>query len=193
MKTRRFYPSAFSLVELLVVIAIIAILVGLGGMALGGAGGRAPQSAAVMASSVFNLARTEAIMGGEDMLVLVDITPDTDGCLRRMSVRDAGTNGTNRAPWTTFPSPAFFNQSLSSPLGTTNLTIGGKAGTYAFYKFKSNGQLNHPSGSAKFIVSPGSVDSGVFRETGTNKRYGFLVHRMGKLTFYDDPSAIQTP
>lgn len=193
MKTRRVYPSAFTLVELLVVIAIIAILIGLGAMALGGAGGRAPQSAAVMASSVFSLARTEAIMRGEDMLVIIDITPGSDNFLRRMSVRDTSANGTNRAPWTTFPSPAFFNETLSSPLGTTNLTIGGKAGTYAFYKFKSNGQLNHPSGSAQFIVSPGSVDNGAFRETATNKRYGFLVHRMGKLTFYDDPSAIQTP
>ncbi len=189
MKTHRNSESAFSLIELLVVIAIIAILAGLGGMALGGAGGRAPQSAAVMASSVFNLARTEAIMRGEDMLVIVDITStNADNFLRRMSVHDTSTN--LRAPWSTLPSPAFFNQSSSSPLGTTNLTIGGKSGTYAFYRFKSNGQLDHSGGTARFVVSPGAVVGGTFEVTGTNKSYGFVIHKLGKLTFIDDPASI---
>ena len=71
MKRHRTLNAAFSLLELLVVIAIMAIIAGAGVVALGGAGGRSPQGAASIASSVFNLARTEAIMRGTDTLVLV--------------------------------------------------------------------------------------------------------------------------
>lgn len=184
MKTHRPVTAAFSLLELLIVIAIIAILASVGVVSLGVAGGKGAQSASVVASSVFNLARTEAIMRGTDTLVVVDVTPTSANYLRRMSV---ATNGTLIANWTTLPSTAFFNTNLSTPAGTTNLST--VTGTFAFYKFKANGQSDNPA--AKFVVSQGAVVNNAFQETGTNRRYGFVIHKMGKLTFIDDPALIQ--
>lgn len=190
MKTR--LTAAFSLLELLVVIAIMAIIAGAGVVVLGGAGGRSPQGAAAIASSVFNLARTEAIMRGTDTLVLIDTGYDSanpDNFLRRMTAADS--TGKLLARWTTLPAGAYFNQSLSAA-GTTNFSGNPQLpGTCAYYKFKSNGQID--SSSAQFVVSPGAIVGGAFQETGTNKRYGFVIHKMGKLTFFDDPAAIQAP
>ena len=186
--------AAFSLLELLVVIAIMAVIASAGVMALGGAGGRGPQSAASIASSVFNLARTEAIMRGTDTFVLVDTTYNAakpDNYLRRMTVADATGNLLTR--WTTLPAATYFNQDLSAA-GSTNFAGSPQlpSGTYAFYKFRSNGQIDNTSG-AKFVVSPGTVNGGTFQEIGTGKRYGFKIHKMGKLTFYDDPASITSP
>ncbi len=193
MKRHRTLNAAFSLLELLVVIAIMAIIAGAGVVALGGAGGRSPQGAASIASSVFNLARTEAIMRGTDTLVLVDTTYDSakpDNFLRRMTVTD--TTGKLLTRWTTLPSGAYFNQSLSAA-GTTNFSGNPQLpGTCAYFKFKSNGQIDNPA-AARFIVSPGSVTGGTFQEIGTNKRYGFKIHKMGKLTFFEDPASITSP
>lgn len=181
---------AFSLIELLMVLAVIAVLVGVGVTAFGGGGGRGVQGAAVVASSVFNLARTEAILQGTDTLVIIDITPNSANCLRRMSVILDGTSNKQIASWTSLPANACFNPSLSNP-AVSATTFTAIPGTYASYRFKSNGQSDNPAGAAKFIVSQGSVVGGTLRETGTNRRYGFLVHRMGKLTFFSDPSQIQ--
>ena len=188
--------AAFSLLELLVVIAIIAVVASVGVMALGGPGGRAPQGGAAVASSVFNLARTEAIMRGTDTLVLIDTTYNAakpDNYLRRMTVAVVDSNLTPLTRWTTLPTGAYFNQGLSES-GSTNFSGNPQlpSGTYAFYRFKSNGQIDNTSGS-RFIVSPGTVNGGTFQEIGTGKRYGFKIHKMGKLTFYDDPASITSP
>lgn len=178
------------MIELLVVVAIIAVLAGAATVSMGVVGSRGPQSAAVVASSVFNLARTEAIMRGTDTLVIIDTTPTSANYLRRMSVVLDGTNNKLIASWTTLPATACFNQSLSTP-AVSSTTFSTLPGNYAVYSFKSNGQSYHPAGTAKFVVSQGSVMGGNFQESGTSKRYGFLIHKMGKLTFFNDPSEIQ--
>ena len=157
------------------VVAIIAVVAGAVVAALGGGGSRGPQGAAAVASSVFNLARTEAIMRCVDTFVVVDTTynstkPDT--YLRRMAVAD--TNGALIAQWTTLPSSAYFLETLSTPAGTMSLS--GQTGSFAYYKFKSNGQLD--GGSAKFVVTLGSANGGIFQESDSNKRYGFKIHKM---------------
>jgi prepilin-type N-terminal cleavage/methylation domain-containing protein len=181
--------AAFSLTELLVVMAIIAILAGAGVAALGGGGGRGPQGAAVVASSVFNLARTEAILRSTDTMVVIDITSTSPNFLQRISVYDSSAIPNRIAQWTMLPGMAYFNMDLSKRYGTTN--IGGT--NYAVYTFKPNGQFDPSTGSdfPKFVVSPGSTLGGTFQEAGTNKRYGFKIHKMGKLTFFSDPSEIE--
>lgn len=190
MKTQSLSADAFSLIELLMVIAIIAVLAGVGVAAFGGGGGRGPQGAAIVASSVFNLARTEAILRGTDTLVVIDTTPSSANYLRRMSVVLDGTSNQLIASWTVLPSTACFNQSLSVP-AISSTTFSNLPGTYDAYKFKANGQLS--GSSAQFVVSQGAVMSGTFQESGTNKRYGFKIHKMGKLTFFNDPSEIKDP
>ena len=184
MMTRRF--AAFSLLELLVVVAIIAMMAGAGVAALGGGGGRGPQGAAAVASSVFNLARTEAILRSAETFVVIDTSPSSENYLRRLSV---ATNGSRIAQWTTLPSMAYFNETLSTSAGTINLPDGSQTLACKYYKFLPNGQLD--GSSLQFVVSPGAIISGNFQESGTNKRYGFKIHKMGKLTFFNDPSEIQ--
>lgn len=184
------FPAAFSLLELLMVVAILAVLIGVGVIAFGGGGGRGPQGAAIVASSVFNLARTEAILQGTDTLVIIDTTAGSSNCLRRMSVVLDGTAKKQIASWTILPANTCFNPSLSNP-AVSATSFSTLPGTYASYRFKSNGQSDHPAGAAKFIVSQGVVVGGALQESGTNKRYGFLIHRIGKLTFLNDPAQIQ--
>ncbi len=183
----------FSLVELLVVVAILGLMAGAGAVALGG-GAKSLQGSAAAASTIFGLARTEAILRNSDVLVLVDTSfnpAKPDNYLRRMAVYSEATNGAGQiAKWTTLPGNAYFNEALSLASGTTNIpNLPGSTGmgTYTFYKFKPNGQSD---GRAQFVISAGSVRNGSFLEQGTNSRYGFVIHKMGKQTFFADASSI---
>jgi len=182
--------SAFSLLELLVVIAIIAIMAAAGAMALGGSGGRSLNGAASVASSVFTQARTEAIMRRVPVRVIVDAdntSQKPDSYLRRMAViysTNSGTNWDAAAKWVTLPANAGFNTNKSTQQSMTNSGLPGAFGakTFYYYQFEPNGQMIT---SSQFVVSP-SVG-------GTNQLYGFKIHRMGKMTFFDNPNDILAP
>jgi len=187
------FRAAFSLLELLVVIAIIAIMAAAGAMALGGSGGKSLNGAAAVASSMFTQARTEAIMRGSGGVVRVIVDADNtsqrpDSYLRRMAViysTNSGTSWDAAAKWVTLPANASFNTNKSTTsLSMTSSGLPGAFGskTFFYYEFKPNGQMNT---SAQFVVSP-SVG-------GTNQLYGFKIHRMGKITFFDNPDDIPTP
>jgi len=184
--------AAFSLLELLVVIAIIAIMAAAGAIALGGSGGKSLNGAASVASSVFTLARTEAILRGSRGIVRVIVDADNtsqspDTYLRRMAVvysTNSGASWDSAAKWVTLPANACFNTAMSTKQDMTFSGLPGSVGakTFYYYQFEPNGQMNP---SSQFVVSPSAG--------GTNQLYGFKIHRMGKMTFFDNPSDIPAP
>lgn len=190
MKHFRCLHSAFSLVELLVVVAIISILAGAGVAAFGG-GGRGPQTAAARASSIFNLARTEAILRSAETFVVIDTAPASGSYLRRLAVaREQDDGALERvSQWSTLPVTAYFNEILSTPTASTNLVEGGQSIACAYYKFQPSGRLDGPP--ARFVVSQGAALAGAVQESSTLKRHGFKIHKMGKLSFFNNPGEIQ--
>lgn len=190
---------AFSLVELLVVIAIIAVLMSVGTFALRDSS-NSSQSAATVASSMFGLARTEAILRRVPARVVIDTVFNParpDDYLRRMAIvvrNEAGNGWTQISRWTVLPANAFYNPNLSVGHGTevmSGLAGGAADGPYAYWEFQPSGQAASPR--AQFIVSRGRQTSGTFEETGDSNRSGFFVHKLGRLTFFSDPSEIPAP
>ncbi len=199
MKTpSRSLRSAFSLIELLVVMAIIGILAAAGSVALSG-NTKSIQGSAMAASTLFGLARTEAILRNEDVLVLVDTSYNSarpENYLRRMTLVTSTNNGATYeqiSRWTTLPDKAFYNVAASgltnAPISVPNLPGATGSGPYSWYRFKPNGQTDR----AKFVLSTGSVVGGTFQETGESFRSGFQLHKFGKQTFYADASSIPQP
>jgi len=184
--------SAFSLVELLTVIGIIAVLTSLGAVALRD-GGHSVQSAANAASSLFSLARTEAILRVTEVRVVVDTNFEAsqpDHFLRRVAVvaRSDKGNWEMISRWTVLPGNAFFHRELSESHGSEPMP-GVGTGTLDYFAFRPNGQAVGPRG--QFIVTRGEQQDGVFHEHGESNRSGFFVHRLGRLSFFPSPSEIQ--
>ncbi len=191
-------PTAFSLIELLVVVAIIGVMAAAGSVALTGNSGSL-SGAASAASTLFGLARTEAIMRRVPARVIVDTVYDPakpDNYLRRLAVvvQNEGGNGWEQVSrWTLLPGKAFYNKDASrkhSTVTITGLAGGASAGPYEYFEFSPNGQA---AGRAQFVLSKGSVLGGTFQETGSESRAGFYLHKMGKPTFFADASEIPTP
>lgn len=181
---------AFSLIELLTVIGIIALLSGLGAVALRD-GGKSVQSAANSASSLFNLARTEAIMRRTQVRVVVDTNFSAarpEDYLRRVTLaalQDGKWKMITR--WTTLPGKAFFHRDLSEPHGSEVMPDMGDV-ALDFFEFQPNGQAARTR--SQFIVAGGEQQGGVFREHGDQNRSGFFVHRLGRISFFQSPSEI---
>jgi len=189
---------AFSLIELLVVIAILGIMAAAGSVALTGSS-KSLAGAASAASSVFGLARTEAIMRRVSARVIVDTVYDPakpDNYLRRMAVvvrNEAGTGWEQVSRWTQLPGDAFYNRDASRKHDSESipgLSGGAAPGPYEYFEFTPNGQA---AGRAQFVLSKGMVRGGNFQEAGAQSRAGFFLHKMGKTTFFTDPAEIPSP
>jgi prepilin-type N-terminal cleavage/methylation domain-containing protein len=198
MKTPSRILSAFSLIELLVVVAILGIMAAASSVALTGSS-KSLSGAASAASTLFGLARTEAIMRRVPARVIVDTVYDPakpDNYLRRIAVvvrNDAGNGWEQVSRWTPLPGKAFYNKDVSRKHDSetiSGLAGGAAAGPYEFFEFSPNGQA---AGRAQFVLSTGKVEGGTFQETGSESRAGFYLHKMGKPTFFTDPSEIPTP
>lgn len=194
MKTPSKISSAFSLIELLVVIGILAIMATAGAVALGGSS-KSIQSAATAASSVFSMARTEAILRRVPVRVIVDTTFNSakpEDYLRRIAVvakKEGAQEWEQISPWTRLPANAFFNPDVSKRYGSESMTgVGGSGNSFAFFEFLPNGQASSPR--AQFIVTRGALAGSQFSELGTANRSGFLVHKLGRMTFFTDPADI---
>ena len=118
--------------------------------------------------------------------------------------------------WAVLPGNVFIDTNYSAVHGV-NMTIAFNAPNtpstgYCYYQFSPNGQAQYsslarfvPGGSTtvsstlpQLLVSPGRVDSsGNFQETTlntpTNNCYGFVLFKMGNLTFFQNVSDIQKP
>ncbi len=195
----RFNKVGFSLIELLIVMAILGVMAAAGAMALGGSS-KSLQGAAAAASSFFGLARTEAILRGSPVRLIIDTTYDSarpDNYRRRMTIVGTTNGGATWdqqiARWTTLPGTAFFNSDMSKPHGKVaipGLAGAGSGSIFDYYEFNPNGQA---SGSAQFVISSGAVNGGMFQERDATSRYGFFIHKMGKQTFFADSGSIPTP
>jgi prepilin-type N-terminal cleavage/methylation domain-containing protein len=184
-------PRAFSLVELLVVIGVVAILSAIGAVAMRD-GGQSVQSAANAASSLFSLARTEAILRRTEVRVVVDTNyqpSQPQNFLRRVGVaarREDG-NWEMISRWTSLPGNAFFHRDLSASHGVEAMP-GLGTGSLDYFAFRPNGQAAGPR--SQFVVAGGEQNGGVFLEHGDNNRSGFFVHRLGRISFFQSPSEI---
>lgn len=194
MKPASRLPTAFSLIELLVVVAIVAVMAA----ALSG-GSKSLSGATSTASTLFGLARTEAIMRRVPTRVIVDTAYDPlkpDNYLRRMAVvvrNDANTGWEQVSRWTQLPGQAFYNQDASRKHNSETISgLLGEAGDgpYEYFEFSPSGQAKE---RAQFVLSKGIVQGGAFQESGSDSRAGFYLHRMGKPTFFTDPSEIPEP
>lgn len=198
MKKTSTSPWAFSLIELLVVMAILGIMAVAGASALGG-GTKSLQGAAAAASSFFGLARTEAILRGTPVRLIVDTIYNPakpEHFRRRMTIVNSTNGGTSWeqiSKWTTLPANAFFSTDMSKTHGQVSITgLAGTtgAGSYEYYEFTPNGQA---PARAQFVVSSGSVAGGAFTERNADSRYGFFIHKLGKQTFFQDAGSIPQP
>lgn len=190
--------SAFSLIELLVVVAIIAVMAAAGSVALS-SGSRSLSGATSTASTLFGLARTEAIMRRVPTRVIVDTAFDPEkpeNYLRRLAVvvrNETNTGWEQVSRWTPLPGQAFYNQDASRKHDSEQISglMGGAGdGPYEFFEFSPSGQAKE---RAQFVLSRGTLEGGAFQEIGSDSRVGFYLHRMGKPTFFRDPSEIPEP
>lgn len=194
MKIRKF-SSGFSLVELLVVVAILGVMAAAGAVALGGSS-RSLQGASSTLSSVFGLARTEAILRRVPARVIVDTTFNAarpDDFHRRVAVVVSNDNGSTWTPvskWTRLPGNAFYNRAASRAHGQVSITglPGGASGMFDYFEFKPNGQTTLPR--SWIVLSNGTIEGGNFQEITAENRAGFFLHRMGRPTFFADSSQI---
>lgn len=150
------------------------------------------QAAATAASSIFNLARTEAILRRTEVRVIVDSNykaSQPENYLRRLAVAARNEDGSWEliTRWQTLPGNAFFNPALSQEHGIEEMP-GTITGALMFFEFRPNGQASEPRG--QFIVARGRQEDGVFIEHGESNRSGFFVHRLGKISFFQSPSDI---
>jgi prepilin-type N-terminal cleavage/methylation domain-containing protein len=198
MKSPKRHSLAFSLIELLVVVAILGIMAAAGSAALTGSS-KSLSGATSVASTLFGLARTEAIMRRVPARVIVDTVYDPakpDNYLRRMAVivrNEAGTGWEQVSRWTQLPGNAFYNKDASRKHDLDSipgLAGGAAVGPYEYYEFSPNGQA---VGRAQFVLSRGIVQGGTFQEMSAASRAGFFLHKMGKPTFFSDPTEIPAP
>lgn len=199
MNTKPSRASAFSLIELLVVIAILGVMATAGAVALSGSA-KSLQGATAAASSMFGLARTEAILRRAPVRLIIDTSFNAskpENYLRRMMiVAPTITNGSTNwdrqiSKWTTLPANAFFNSDMSKTHGQVSISgLPGAtgAGSYEYYEFGPNGQS---PARAQFVLSSGSLNGSTFVEANEQSRYGFFLHRIGKQTFFADAAGIQ--
>ncbi|MDX2082201.1 MAG: prepilin-type N-terminal cleavage/methylation domain-containing protein [Terrimicrobiaceae bacterium] len=195
MKTPFHFRSAFSLLELLVVVGVLAVMAAAGAVALGG-GSRSLQGASSAMSSVFGQARTEAILRRVPARVIVDTTYNSsqpDNFNRRVAVvvsNDDGTTWTPVTKWTRLPGNAFYNPVASRAHGQVAISglPGGASGPFDYFEFGPNGQASVPR--SWIVLSNGVVNGGAFQEVAQENRAGFFIHRMGRPTFFSDPSQI---
>lgn len=176
-------PSGFSLLELLVVIAIMAVVASAGAMALTG-GSKSVRGAASVAASLFNQARTEAILRGSETLVLVDTNyvPSRPDTYVRMAIYS--TNEGLLSKWTLVPGRAAVHpdKTTRNLTNITGINNGNKSGQYLFFRYLPNGQASIAGSGGQFVLKPSAG--------GSNELAGFRVQRMGRVTFFEDPSAI---
>jgi len=198
MKSIKRKKSAFSLIELLVVVAIVGIMAAAGSVALS-SGSKSLSGATSTASTVFGLARTEAIMRRVPARVIVDTEYDPakpDNYLRRMAVvvrNDTNTGWEQVSRWTPLPGQAFYNQDASRKHDSeaiSGLLGGAGTGPYEYFEFSPSGQAKE---RAQFVLSKGIVQGGTFQEIDSDSRAGFYLHKMGKPTFFKDPAEIPDP
>ena len=191
------HKRAFTLLELLVVIAIIGIMATAGAVSLG-SGSQSLQGASSIVSSIFGQARTEAIMRGTPVRVIVDTVYNSsrpDNYRRRVALvasADGGSTWQQIGRWTLIPGQAFFNAEMSRPNGTMSLAglPGAGSGTYGYYEFLPNGQA---ASRGQVVLSAGTVVAGNFQERSPGSRSGFFIHKLGKPTFFADPASIPAP
>ena len=192
-QTRGHGVSAFTLIELLSVIAIILLLASLATVAFRGAGGSfGPHGGAAAASSLFSAARVEAIMRQTTARVIVDTDPASPKYLARMTVAYlSGSTWVQSGKWQMLPNNIFFDIDDSTATGMDmKLNFPGSAGTLSncyYYEFNPVGQT--PS-MVKFIVSPGFISGAKFQVINPNTRYGFMVHKLGRQSFFKNAQSI---
>lgn len=131
-------------------------------------------------------------------------------------------NWVQSGAWTVLPGNTYFDINYSVLHGAgMNITFAGPNAPstgYAYYQFNATGQtpsspltIVTPGGSstasttpAQCVVSVGIVDAtaGTFRERGPTAAnattapgtcYGFILYRMGRMTFFRDNNEIQQP
>ncbi|MDX6766460.1 MAG: prepilin-type N-terminal cleavage/methylation domain-containing protein [Candidatus Methylacidiphilales bacterium] len=209
--------SAFSLVELLVVMAIITVMAGVG-MAVfrGGTASSGGREASTIAYSLFNAARTEAILRQSPARVIVDTVYNSgrpENYLRRISIAalrsredttnpavvldaDGNTDPAIASNWSQIQKWVFLSQGVyydadySKPTGTMDITFAGSGAPtsgYDYYEFSANGRAS----DLQFVVSPGLLVGTQFKVKNEGQlRYGFVVHLLGRMSFFPDVASI---
>jgi prepilin-type N-terminal cleavage/methylation domain-containing protein len=214
---RSLSPKGFTLIELLVVMAIITVMAGLG-MAVfrGGTASGGGREGSTIAYTLFNAARTEAILRQSTARVIVDTAYQSSrpgNYLRRISIAalrspddtttpsvvldaDGNTdpaiasNWSQIQKWVFLPQGVFYDADYSKPTGTMDIDFAGSGAPtsgYDYYEFSSNGR----SSDLQFVVSPGQLVGDEFKVKGDGKlRYGFVVHLLGRMSFFPDVASI---
>ena len=193
-----------TLVELMVVVAILSVMLGATAMSLtdGGRGRSVGGSVPVLAGAL-GAARNEALASGKKVRLVVDSAYDStkpDNYLRRvMLVRKEGTGSTST--WeqitkpTTLPQGVFYSPEYSMPTGKMNTKFS-KDGDQYYYEFDETGQLT-PSAtganSARMVVTAGMMQNGsvVVPDAMKENRDGVMVHRLGRVSYFQSPAEIQ--
>jgi prepilin-type N-terminal cleavage/methylation domain-containing protein len=195
-----------TLVELMVVMAIIALLLGATTMSLtyGGKGRGVGGSVPVLAGGL-GAARNEALASGRKVRLVIDSTfvaGEPDNYLRRFLLMREVVPGPT-STWeqitrpTFLPKGVFYSTEFSVPTGQMNVKFGqqGHAGDHFYYEFDEAGQLMPGSGGANrasLIVTAGMLqnEAVVVPEADRYNRDGVMIHRLGRVSYYRDPSDI---
>jgi len=211
-------PNGFSLIEILTVLVIITVLAVIGLVAVGSISkGNSVKGAVSTISSLAQAARTEAMTRGLGSRLVIDAVYDANHpkrFLRRFTVLDASDPDNWADPdtpeWTystkptLLPDGIYFSTAYSSGYDTmsfdfNDLTsqVGSSGSDVFFYEFNGNGRLVEFNGElAKLVFMSGvqNLSNGTWSSPGDMElsRDGFIIRRLGRLTFFDSPTQITT-
>lgn len=196
---------AVTLIELMMVVAVLSLMLGATALSLNDGGrARSVGGSVPTVAGVLGAARNEALASGKKVRLVIDSAFNSsrpDSYLRRYMLVRESTDGSTTT-WEQISKPAslpkgvFFSPEYSVPTGEMSQSFGQLGSQFYYYEFDETGQLTPTASgtnSARVVITAGLMQNGTLTVPTTMRenRDGVMVHRLGRVSYFQSPSEIQ--
>ena len=198
--TPSYRPRGFTLIELAVVLAIIATLLTLGVSALRDVKGNGLSAGVTSVGQLFESARSLAVSRGKQTRVLVSRSSEPDRFLREFAVAVLDIDDEGDEFWrlsgnpVVLPTGIYLDEAASiCQVGevVTDREPGGQQ--HLYYSFSPVGTSEHPGARVVLAVGVSDPEGPSVFIPNSKQRHGFVVRRLGRITFFRSPEQIDAP